>query len=107
MWLILLDLAILFLATLRVSRLVTTDSIGQWWFYGPAFKAATKDGPKWWSKYIEGLNCPFCIGFWIGCVGVLSLWLVGGPGDAAEWWRYLGGAFALNYLVGHVAKYLD
>jgi hypothetical protein len=108
MWVLLFDLLLLLLATLRVSRLVTTDNLpGQWWIYGPLFKRAYQDGPKPWAKYVEGLQCPFCVGFWIGCLGLLSLWLVGGPGDAALWWRYLAGAFALNWIVGHVAARLD
>ena len=103
-----LDLVLVTLATLRVTRLVTTDSIGQWWLYAPLYRRATSTQPTpKWAKYVEGLTCPFCVGFWIGLVMVLVLWLVGGPGDAAVWWRYLVGAFALNYVVGHVAKRLD
>ena len=112
MLLVLFDLLLLVLATLRVTRLVTTDNLpGQWWIYGPAYKRAyghaRTSGIPWWGKYIEGLTCPFCVGFWIGLVGVLSLLLVGGPGDAADWWRWLAGAFALNYVVGHVSSRLD
>jgi hypothetical protein len=107
--LIALDLALLVLVTLRLTRLITTDNVpGQWWIYGPAYKKAYGHGrPPRWAKYIEGLTCPFCVGFWIGCLTVLSLLLVGGPGDAADWWRWLAGAFALNYVVGHVSGRLD
>ena len=111
MTLIIFDLLLLVLATLRVTRLVTTDNMpGQWWIYGPAYKKAygRRDRPTpRWAKYIEGLTCPFCVGFWIGLVGALTLLLVGGPGDAAEWWRWLAGVFALNYVVGHVSARLD
>jgi hypothetical protein len=107
-----LDIVLLVLATARITRLITTDNIpGNWWIYGPLYKKAAmaqahgRTPP--WSKYLEGLTCPFCVGFWIGLVGVLSLWLVGGPGDAAEWWRWLAAPFALNYVVGHVARLLD
>lgn len=112
MTLILFDLLLLILATLRVTRLVTTDNLpGQWWIYGPLYKRAYGRGagastPRW-AKYIEGLTCPFCIGFWIGLVGAVSLYLVGGPGDADIWWRWLAGVFALNYVVGHVSGRLD
>jgi hypothetical protein len=47
------------------------------------------------------------VGFWIGLAVLLSLLLVGGPGDADVWWRYATGAFALNYVVGHVSGRLD
>jgi hypothetical protein len=106
-----LDVVLLFLATLRVSRLVTTDNVpGQWWIFIPLNKRAYRHGAHrvpWWTKYLDGLQCPFCVGFWIGLVGLLTLILVGGPGHADLWWRYLAGAFALNYVVGHVAKNLD
>lgn len=110
MELFLLDIALLALATARVTRLVTTDSVpGQWWIYGPLYKRAHGRGtpPPRWARYIEGLTCPFCVGFWIGVGGIATLLLAGGPGDAAEWWRWLAGAFALNYVVGHVSSRLD
>ena len=106
--LIALDLVLLVLVSLRLTRLITTDSIpGQWWIYGPAYKRAHQSQSARWPKYVEGLTCPFCVGFWIGAAAVLSLYLVGGPGDAADWWRWLTGAFALNYVVGHVSSRLD
>ena len=107
---VVLDLLLLVLSTLRVTRLFTTDSIpGKWWIQHPLNKKAYGSGgpaPKW-SRYLDGLECPFCIGFWIGCVALLTLYLVGGIGHAAEWWRWLAGAFALNYLVGHVSSRLE
>jgi hypothetical protein len=107
--LIALDLALLVLASLRLTRLVTEDSVpGQWWIYGPLYKRAySRRPPPRWGRYLEGLTCPFCVGFWVGLAVLLSLLLVGGPGGAAEWWRWATGAFALNYVVGHVAKRLD
>lgn len=104
------DLLLLLLVTLRLSRFVTTDSLGQWWFYNPLYKRSHRHPSQptpWWLKYLDGLTCPFCVGFWIGCVTALSLWLAGGPGDAAEWWRWVAGVFALNWVVGHVANRLD
>jgi hypothetical protein len=107
-----LDLVLLLLATLRISRLITSDNIpGNWWIYGPLYKKVALEQSRGrvpgWSKYLEGLQCPFCVGFWVGLVGVISLYLVGGPGDAADLWRWLAAPFALNYVVGHVAKRLD
>lgn len=111
--LVLLDLTILVLASLRFTRLFTTDSIpGNWWIYGPLYKRAVlaekrKGGRLWWSKYLEGLTCPFCIGFWMCVVVLASLMLVGGPGDAPVWWQVFFGVFALNYVTGHVSSRLD
>lgn len=110
MWyLVLLDLSLLVLTTLRLTRLVTTDSLGQWWLYAPLYKRVVTQPNRFnrYAKYIDGLVCPFCVGFWIGCLVALSLWLVGGPGDAEEWWRWVTGVFALNYLVGHISAKID
>jgi hypothetical protein len=107
---VLLDVGLLFFATLRVTRLVTTDALGQWWLYGPLYRryvADRRDRASKRAKYIEGLSCPFCVGFWIGVVGIASLLFAGGPGDAALWWRVLAAPFALNWIVGHVANRLD
>jgi hypothetical protein len=107
-WFVVLDLSLLILTTLRLTRLVTTDSLGQWWLYAPVYKRVVANGKSnKWQKYVDGLTCPFCIGFWIGGALVLSLWMVGGVGDAAEWWRWTTGIFALNYVTGHVASWLD
>lgn len=109
MWFVVLDLALLLLVTLRLTRLVTTDSLGQWWLYAPIYKrvVATPGAPSHWAKYVDGLVCPFCVGFWIGIAASISLILVGGPGDAADWWRWTAGVFALNYIVGHISSWLD
>lgn len=60
-----------------------------------------------WHRYMEGLGCPFCIGFWITLVMVLVFALVGGPGDAADWWRWIAGALTLNYIAAHISARLD
>lgn len=55
-----------------------------------------------WHRYLSGLVCPFCIGWWLALAVLTSLMLVGGPGDAATWWRFVAGVFTLNWIVAHV-----
>lgn len=101
-----LDVLLALGLTLRLSRLIVADDIGLWFVRGPAAKWAIRREPRadgWRAKLQSGLSCPFCVGFWIGCLVLLSLWLVGGPGDAAEPCRWIAGAFALNWIVGHIA----
>lgn len=99
------DIVLLVLAALRITRFVLIDSLGRWWFVGPALKRTRN---KKSEKYVEGLlSCPFCIGFWISLVGVATLYAAGGPGQAALWWRALAGVWALSYLVGHGVNRLD
>jgi hypothetical protein len=99
------DILLLVLASLRVTRLVLVDSLGEWLIVKPAIVWSTgkKIGP-----FVEGLlTCPFCIGFWICMAGVASLALAGGPGNAAAWWTFLAGSFSLSYIVGHVVARID
>lgn len=106
MLLVAIDILLALGLTLRLSRVVVTDDIGLWWVRVPAFNWALRHEPEangWRAKLQEGLSCPFCVGFWIGCLVLLSLWLVGGPGHAHEAWRWIAGAFALNWVVGHIA----
>lgn len=105
--LIVADLALLLLATLRLVRLVVADDLGLWWLRGPAVKWATwhePDADGWRSKLVLGLYCPFCVGFWIGCGVLVSLWLCGGPGHAVAAWRYICGTLALNWAAAHIGS---
>lgn len=94
------DLILLTLATTRVTRFVTTDSLGEWLIRDPAEAWWLKKGGSWRAKLISGLECPYCVGFWLGVIAIAVLMLAGGPGDAALWWRLASGAFALNTVVG-------
>ena len=120
--LVLADLALLLGLTLRLTRLVTTDDISEWWLRDPAEKWAIKHkklvhvsrdnrtetySTGWRGKLVSGLDCPFCIGFWLGLGAVISLDFVGGPGSASDRWRYTAGAFTLNYISAHVSARLD
>lgn len=106
-----LDVVLAVLLTMRLTRVVIGDKIGLWLVRGPI--AATANGaplgtPKFrfWSKMYDLVTCPFCIGFWIGCLVLASLAAVGGPGDAAVLWRYVAGVFALNYVAAHIGARL-
>lgn len=139
------------LATLRLTRLATTDWLGEWLFVRPAkvwagqrevaeihrridVEIAGKDrttttwvnsnGEKvspadfvmegydendpwtWEGKLVKGLDCPFCVGFWIGLavLALLPLFQVPVIGHLLRW---LFGALALNYVVGHVSSRID
>lgn len=122
-WLIIADLLLAAGFTARLTRVIVTDDIGKWWIRDPLSKWARGKEPEvqhnavyrngeWvaedpsWRKYLDGLACPYCVGFWIGVLILASLAAVGGPGDAAVWWRYLAGAFTMNYLTAHIGARL-
>lgn len=121
MFLTIVDVLLLLGLTLRLARLVITDDISQWWIRFPALQWAARHDrqlppipgegeewqsevwrPGWRSKLVSGLGCPWCVGFWIAVLAALSLFLAGGPGDAWEPWRWVAGAFTLNWVVAHI-----
>lgn len=126
--LVLADLTLLIGMTLRITRFIVADDVpGTWWIRDPldgfkhrwqrrhAFPSGrinpmtgqpiTLHPEPWWAKYLEGLSCPFCMAVWTSALAFVTLWLAGGPGQAADWWRYGAGALALSWLVGHVAAW--
>lgn len=59
------------------------------------------------GRLLSGLQCPYCVGFWVGlAVIVLTLWLQAVPIAASLWFIVLA-ALGLNYIVGHVVERLD
>ena len=72
-----LDVALVVGATARLTRLVTTDDLGEWWIRDPAFQVAnwhmirTGELP-WWDKYRSGLSCGWCVGYWIGVLVLVT-----------------------------------
>ncbi len=58
------------------------------------------------SKLVKGLDCPFCVGFWIGLMALVVSWMPL-PGWLAGVRNLAISAFALNYVVGHVSSRID
>lgn len=91
--------------TLRLTRLVVTDDLGQWWIKDPLDSWLHRGTRRIrLHKYLSGLECVFCVGFWVGAGALASLALAGGPGEAHEVWRWVAAAFALNWVTAHVGS---
>lgn len=95
-------------ATLRLTRLVTTDDLGAWWVREPAYQAAVRHmartgQPPWWDKYRAGLSCPHCCGYWIGA-GVLATHALAGRTRS---WRFVAATLTLNLVAAHLSARLD
>ena len=106
-WWIALDALLAFGLTLRLTLLVVGDDIGRWWIKTPLLKwidnrPMTDEGRDRAFRYWNGLNCPFCVGFWIAGLVLLSVYLLGGFGTMREPWRWVAGWFSLNYVAGHL-----
>lgn len=68
----------------------------------------SEDDPiTWQGKLTKGLDCPFCVGFWLTGAAVLAAAAANrGPRRRAAF-QVLAGAFGANYLTGHISKRLD
>jgi hypothetical protein len=96
-------------ATMRLTRLVVTDDLGVWVLKWPARRWAARADPHstgWQTKAVSGLDCPFCVGTWVGygvlasyCLARRSPWLGG-------CWRFVAAGLALNEVAAHLGARL-
>ena len=95
-------------ASLRLTRLIVTDDVpGQWWIKTPLYRKAITDRDRTgsvpaWAPYLQGLDCPFCIGLWVA-LAVAAVDEVAGGNRA---WRAITTGLALNEVAGHLAARL-
>lgn len=108
-------------AAARLTRLVTTDWLGEWSIVQPAKEwAENHDGPQdvhsvenqgrrpdlWRSRLVSGLDCPFCVGFWI-TAGTLAINRLPLPPIMATGRDLVLDALAGSYIVGHASSRID
>jgi hypothetical protein len=110
------DAALIVGSALRLTRLIVVDDIGQWWVKDP-LDALFHPGPedrhgqqvparleqKHLHRYLSGLDCPFCVGTWIGFGVLASYALAKRHKRALAGWRFVATGLALNEVVGHTA----
>lgn len=108
--LVLADLLLALGAALRLTRFIVSDDVpGTWWVKWPldnlkhGYQRKHGGREPGWARYLEGLGCPYCVSVWMSSAVVLTLALAGGPGDAADWWRWIAGFLTLAWLTGHIA----
>lgn len=104
---LLIDLPLLLLGTLRLVRLFIVDDLGRRMLIPleTRLRGRLSLGKQWVA---DGFTCPFCIGMWIGTF-VLGTYALADMTDG-YWllaWRLVFGALALNYVVAHAAVRLD
>jgi len=88
-------------ATMRLTRLVVADDLGLWLIRYPAYRWSNERDPRaetWRAKLVSGLDCPFCVGFWIGA-GVLAA-------SRFRLARPVFAALALNEIAAHLGSRL-
>jgi hypothetical protein len=103
------DGALLIAATVRLTRAVTQDDIGRWLVVVPVAQWAEWDGVSEpvtvRQKVASGTVCPWCVGTWIGYLGIASLLATRWArhetgGKSIRSWRCLAAGLALNEFVG-------
>lgn len=103
---------------LRLTRLVTTDTITEWALLEHLRRRAyareqrvgndDPDDPVTWpARLLSAVDCPFCIGFWIALVVITLDEALPQSGAARRAWHTLSTALAANYVLAHTAARLD
>lgn len=63
---------------------------------------------NWRAKLVNGLSCPYCIGFWLGAGVIVSHELAHSRGGSIyKAWKLVAGALTMNYVAGHIMEVLD
>lgn len=95
-------------ATLRLTRFLIVDDLGKRLYREPLEEGLIGRLPVRWHWLVDGLSCPFCVGFWIGFV-LLVLTLGASDSHPAFHlgWEVLLAALTLNYLAAHLGSRLD
>ena len=131
------------LAAARLTRLVTTDDLGEWLIHEPAFDWAhrheasrrqalgavvarlrgqtggmSKDAERlyekykadlqeddpitWQAKLVSGLECPYCVGFWLGAGLLAADRILPNAGAVRSVFDLGVDALALNYVTARM-----
>lgn len=100
---ILIDVPLLIVGTLRLVQLFIIDDLGRRMLIPleTRLRSRLSESKQWVA---DGFTCPFCIGMWIG-TGVIGTYVIADltPGWYLLAWRIVFGALALNFVVGHLA----
>jgi hypothetical protein len=59
------------------------------------------------GKLVKGLDCPYCVGFWIGGLALLGELTIARLPIVGTVWRFGTAWFALNYVTAHLNAKLD
>jgi len=99
-------------ATMRLTRFITQDDLGAMWVKDPIdrwmhSKPARLEAVD--HRYLAGLECPHCVGTWVG-FAVLATTLATRRTRLAGPWRFVMAGLTLNtvsVVAGDAVKYWD
>jgi hypothetical protein len=101
-----LTVILLILATWRLTRLITTDTIfeaprdkAQAWLEYRKEQRTDRATEQWQSKLAYLIGCPYCTSVWVAAVLTLAVWALGGlPLPLLVFGAVAGGAAVLAHL---------
>lgn len=97
-----LDVALIVLATARLTRLAVVDTIAVGFRNAARWVGRTLAGTRGLVWADDLVSCPHCVGFWLSAAVVVSYAWWAGPT-----WRVVAGALAVSYAVGHLVAHFD
>lgn len=112
------------LSSMRLTRLVTTDSLGDWCIRRPAeawandheVQAIVEGEPddydetdpiSWQKRLVSGLGCPHCLSFHAAWLILLGNVLAPRIPVVRQVWPFMLKALAVSAVVGHVNARID
>lgn len=115
------DVALITGLTMRLTRLVVSDDLGQWWVKLPIRAAVVSHLEKHATHpsgqpsdetlataqgYLDGLDCPHCVSFHAAYLS-LGSYLLARRLHLLPAWRFAAGTMSLSAVVGHVSARID
>jgi hypothetical protein len=117
------DVVLVVGSTMRLSRLVVADDLGRWMVVWPAYRWAERHrrplppapgpfapeqewAPNWRDRLVTGLDCPFCVGTWIGFAVLGATSLSSPQTRLGRLWRFVMAGLALNEVAAHLGARL-
>jgi len=104
------DVALVTGLTMRLTRLVVSDDLGQLWLKDPvdrwlsAQETSGRAHPL--RRYSEGFDCPHCVSFHAAYLS-LGSYLLARRLHLLPVWRFAAGTMSLSAVVGHVSARID
>lgn len=101
------DVLLIVGATARLTRVIVADDIGEWLFKEPLSTLLDPVNARHYARYLSGLNCPHCVGYWIG-VGVLASYVLCRRSSITiALWRFIASTLTLNTIVVVAGREID
>lgn len=113
-WWIFADLVLALGFGLRLTRLVTTDKITEWLILNRLWRWADYTTPLEEfepttprTRLVYSLSCPWCVGFWVSAIVVISMHLAWSFPDWTWLWRMIATIFTINWVAATIHTKLE